>query len=218
MSRKVVCLVPCNGISMAVSGFFERENIFEDISCTPFEFIAGRDIKKAPAGKNDRGVWRNAHNYLAPLKTSYEKAIILVDAQFPGSPGEAQIKADIRSNMESIGWGAENFVIVVLTPELEVLLWPGNDDLLTKLVRFDPEEKISEWLISEGWEFTPQGIPLKPKEALKALIGRNRTGRNVKHALVCKNFAKLTSIENCVHSAFNLVSAKVREWFPLEQI
>ena len=126
--------------------------------------------------------------------------------------------ADIEKNMLASGWQVDDFSVGVLTPELEVVLWPGNDGLLADLVRFNLAENINDWLASNGWVFDEQGIPSKPKEALELLIKINRTGKNVKHALVCKNFAKLAPIDNCIHNSFNFVTEKVREWFPLEQV
>lgn len=216
--RKLVVLVPCNAIQMAVTGFFERENVYSDLNCTPFDWNSGRDIKKAPPGQNDYHVWKNAHGFLSPLKTTYEKAVILVDAQFPGSPGAEVIIEDIDHNLVSCGWEREDFSIGVFQPELEMLMWSSNNDLISELVRFqDDQYTFDDWLVAEGWISGIGQVPTQPKEALEALIRKNRTGRNVKHSLVCKNFAKQIDVDGCVHHVFGNLVASVSSWFPLAE-
>ncbi|MCK5664529.1 MAG: hypothetical protein KAI17_13650 [Thiotrichaceae bacterium] len=215
--RKVVFFVPCNAINMAVTGFFEAENRLDEMGCCAFDFQPGRDINKMPV-QNDYGVWKNVHKYLAPLKTSYEKAVILLDAQFPGSPGADIIKQDITENMLASGWQQEDFTIGIFDPELEALLWQANIDLLADIIKFQTQQiGLSQWLIDEGWLQEGVIVPEKPKEALEAAIKLNLAGKNIRHSVVCKQFAQHSKLEDCIDLGFKVLVQQFQSWFPISK-
>jgi len=217
-SRKVVFLVPCNAINMSVTGFFERENMHQEIECDMFDFEPARDIKKIPRG-NDYGVWKEAHNYLQSLTGLYEKAVVLVDAQFPGSPGAEAVKADIENNMLSVGWDENDFIVCVFDPELEALMWQEDNALLTEIIKFNAHnEGLNQWLIDNHWVQGGGMLPDKPKEALEDAIKLNRAGKNIRLTVVCKKYAKQAEFADCVHVCFTSLIQQFRQWFPVVAI
>lgn len=216
--RKVVFFVPCNGINMAVTGIFNRVNLFAEVECTPFDFDSARDIKKLPTG-NDHGVWKNAHQYLGPLVTSYEKAVILIDAQFPGSPGSEVIEQDIINNMISMGWNTDDFKVAVFDPELEALMWNQDNTILSGVIRFSAHDGgLSQWLLDEGWVGEGEVLPTQPKEALEAALKLNVGGRNIRLSVVCKHVAEQIDLEQCINDPFAALVEQFKNWCPVERV
>lgn len=212
--RNVVFLVPCNAINMSVTGFFERENVFTEIECEEIDFQPGRDINKVSTGK-DHGVWSKAHLYMQPLVSVYEKAVVLIDAQFPGSPGALQIKSDIEENMRGVGWNDEDFVVCVFDPELEALMWQEDNGLLSEIIKFNAhDDGINQWLKDDGWIDETEVVPSQPKEALEKALKLNRTGKNIRLSVVCKKYAKQTDFVNCIHAEFTSLIQQFQQWFP----
>lgn len=213
--RKVVFLVPCNAINMSVIGFFQRANLYHEIACEEFEFEPSRDINKIATGR-DHGVWKQAHHYLQPLVNVYEKAVILVDAQFPGSPGADSVKSDIEGNMLSVGWGADDFIVYVFDPELEALMWQEDNALLSEIIKFNAhDDGINQWLKDEGWISGTEVTPAQPKEALENALKLNRTGKNIHLSVVCKKYANQTNFDNCSHAEFTSLIQQFQQWFPV---
>lgn len=212
--RDIVFLVPCNAIKMAVTGFFQREDCFGDIGCASFDFDPNKDIFKEGLG-NDSGVYKEGHLYLARMIDEYHKAIIILDAQFPGSPGKGVIEAEITQRMIDTGWEPSRFVVIVLEPELEILMWQNDNSVLSELINFNAHEGgINAWLIENEFVDDGQVKPSDPKTALEAAIKLNRTGRNISHSKVCKRIAVQANFDDCIDQPFQNLLSQLKSWFP----
>lgn len=69
--------------------------------------------------RRDPGVYRGAQAFLAPLRRIYRFALVLLDAQFSGSPGSAdKIEQAIQGRLDAGTWRNRSRVIAI-DPELE---------------------------------------------------------------------------------------------------
>ena len=212
--RDIVFLVPCNGIKMAVTGFFQRIDCFGDIGCASFDFDPIKDIFKEGSG-NDSGVYKEGHLYLARMIEEYHKAVIILDAQFPGSPGKDIIETEITQRMIATGWNQSQFIVIVLDPELEILMWQHDNTVLSDLINFNAHDGgINEWLIENEFVRGDQVKPNDPKTALDAALKLNISGRNISHSKVCKRVAAQVNFDDCIDQPFLNLLNQFKRWFP----
>lgn len=77
--------------------------VHEEPESGSFQFSPGMDLLRDTSGR-DPGIWRRAHELLKTKRTTHRHAIIILDNAWEGTPGPAQIEADISLNMEHSGW------------------------------------------------------------------------------------------------------------------
>ena len=78
------------------------------------------------APTKDPGVYGTAHELLRPYERSHQRAVVIVDADWDGSPGAAAIREHISQRLAD-GW--KEFAVIVIEPELEAWLMNDNPHL-----------------------------------------------------------------------------------------
>src|SRR6201996_8715560 len=201
--RDVIFLLADGGMEQVLLGFLGRDQFHRSLDCRKFEFDPAQDVIVAPT--KDPGVYGFAHELLRPYERSHRHAVVMVDADWDGSPGAAVMRKDISERMAG-GW--QEFAVIVIEPELEAWLLSDNAHL-ARIFRCPANYR--EILSQAGWWPTDLLKPPRPKEALKHLM------RHYRLRVGNADFGKLAaamSVRQCQDPAFNQLRDHLRAWFP----
>lgn len=196
-------LLADGGMEQVLRGFLCRDQFHRSLSCGKFDFDPVQDVIVAPT--KDPGVYGTAHELLRPYERTHQRAVVMVDADWSGSPGAAAIQEHISERMEA-RW--EEFVVIVIDPELEAWIMNDNPHLATT---FRCPEDYRRILQQAGWWPASLPKPPRPKEALEYLKKHHKV------RVVYADFRKLAnvmSVRQCQDSAFNALRDRLRAWFP----
>lgn len=201
--RDIVFLLADGGMEQVLRGFLGRDQFHRSLGCGKFEFNPDQDVVVAPT--RDSGVYSVAHELLRPYERSHKHAVVMVDADWEGSPGATTMRMHISERMAA-RW--QEFGVIVIEPELEA--WLMNEN--AHLVRiFRCPEDYRQILEQAGWWPNDLLKPPRPKEALEHLK------RHYKARVVNADFGKLAavmSVKHCQDAAFNQLRDHLRAWFP----
>jgi hypothetical protein len=201
-----IFLVPDHNTEQMVLGFFGRVNRHLSLGCGPFSFEEGDVV---PHPQSDPGVYRRGYELL--LHDPHQHAVVILDAEWTGSPGPEKIKADIEARVADV-WAPKPFVVVVIDPELEAWFWQPNPHV-EAAVGHRGEVRLRAALAAEGlW---PEGCakPPRPKEVLETIL--RRTGKP-RSSAIYRRVAEKVSVKGCVDPAFIELRNTLRAWFPPE--
>ena len=97
--RDVVFLVADGAMAEMLKAFFGRDGFHRRLRCGLFNFDPqpGEDLIVAPT--KDPGVYGTAHQLLQPYERSHQRAVVMLDADWDGSPGASRIKEHVAHNM-----------------------------------------------------------------------------------------------------------------------
>jgi hypothetical protein len=202
--RDIVFMVADNGMKHVVKGFLGREP-HRRLGCGRFTIDPDLEIRVEPT--KDPGVFGKAHELLQPYEHSHQRAIVMVDADWDGTPGAVAIREHISQRLAR-GW--KEFAVIVIEPELEAWLMNDNPHL-AKVFRCP--ENYRQILATAG--YWPDGAvkPPRPKEALEHLCRRHKA--RATNAEFGKLAARMT-VRHCQDSAFIQLRDQLRAWFPEE--
>ena len=205
--RDVVFVVADDGMMQMVRGFLGHPRAEQRLQCGRFSFDPAADLVKAP--NTDAGVYREAPNLLNDgFRATHERAVVMLDAKFPGSPKAEQIRTDISGRLEGV-W--QHYAVVVIEPELEAWLWQDNPNVAEAL---DCPADFRSVLAQSGHWPHGQAKPDDPKAALEHLKRQHRA--DISNAAK-RRLAERISVKHCQDAAFTQLCAQLRIWFPLEQ-
>jgi len=200
--RDVIFLVADNGMKHVLKGFLGREPR-RRLGCGEFGIDPEAEIRVEPT--RDSGVYGKAHELLRPYLRTHRRAVVILDADWNGSPGATAIREHVGQRLKD-DW--EEFTVIVIEPELEA--WLMNEGPhLPKIFRCP--ENYRQLLAGAG--FWPDGTakPPRPKEALEHLRQRHRA------RATNAEFGKLAaamSVRHCQDPAFIQLRDQLRTWFP----
>jgi hypothetical protein len=189
-----------------VLGFFGTERCHDRIGCGPFRFDEG-DVLAHP--EKDGGVFRRGHEMLRGRVQSH--AVVILDAEFGGSPPPDKIRADVALRVEAV-WAPRPFVVVVIEPELEAWFWQSRP-VVAEAVGHRGEEPLRHQLAANGLWPADCPKPPRPKEALQQTLRRNRVKWS---GAVHRRVAERVSVAGCIDPAFLQLRDALRAWFPPE--
>lgn len=202
-TRDIVFLLADKGMEQVIKGFLGRDQFHQSLGCAPFEFDSRSDIIVSPV--KDSGMFRYASGLLQPYEKSHSRAVVVVDADWKGSPGAPAIRQKLE-RLLSPRW--EKFAVIVIEPELEA--WILNDNPHVATVFRCPQD-YRKILQEADWWPTDAAKPPRPKEALAYLKRKHRA------RAVNADFGKLAermSVKNCEDPAFIQLRDQLRAWFP----
>lgn len=168
----------------------------------------GFDFRTHPG--RDGGVRTSGPAALAHERQRFSHAVVVFDLEGSGasSTDVAEIEAEMDAQLHA-HWGPRA-ISVVIDPEVDVWLW-GADNALQEAFRWPLGETIRSWLGAKGYQFTPDGKPRRPKEALEALIPIHRQPRS---SALYERITSRISLQKCRDRAFRRLSDQLRAWFP----
>ena len=218
MKRPIIFLVADKNMNEVFKTFLQRDQFHRSLGCGGFEFDEKRDLVRHP--RKDPGVYNEAHVFLRPYLATHERAVVVLDAEWDGSPGSQTIHDDISGRLAAERW--EEFAVIVIDPELENWIWVtqtqpdssiGVHDLVVSSFNYRSDQPLKEFLQErDNWREDIEK-PKQPKEAVEKVLRLTNTPRSsaLYRKIVCR-----ASVTGCVDPAFQELVAVLRQWFPLE--
>jgi hypothetical protein len=161
-----------------------------------------------PHSGHDPGVYREGGRFLSTFRGQYDYALAVLDAEWDGSPGDAeQIARKVQDDLDDYGWGAKSAVIVI-QPELEAWVW-SDSPLVYQRLGLGRDEILRIANQRGLWE-SGQRKPMKPKDLLEEVLRRKGMSRS---ASLFGNLAKGVGLTRCEDPAFRQLQEVLRQWF-----
>ncbi len=203
-------LVPDKTYEVVFREFFGRGGAQARLGCGPFAFAPQADLWVHP--QRDPGVYSRGAAFLADLTSPnrHRHALILLDADWDGSPGAAAIRTRLQADLDATAWGAARARAIVIDPEIENWIWSPSP-VLGQVIRWCDTVPPVAWLEQKGlW---PQGAP-KPPDPKRALeVTLDHTGKRWSSSIHGEVIAQ-ASVKGCVDPAFRALATTLRAWFP----
>lgn len=211
--RDIVFLVADGEMQATVEGFFENDAYDKRLNCERFEFNSKLDLVKHP--QKDPGVFQTGHYFIKGYLQTHSYAVIMLDAQFGGAPEALIMRQKIKDNMIKSGWLEEQFYIMVIDPELEVLMWQEDTRGIEQIINYPGEPgALKQWLNERNlW---PEDLPKPPdpKAAIDKIRGQS-WGRKKTHSQNFKRVASEVSFKKCQDEAFVGLWQQLMDWYPV---
>lgn len=208
--RDCVFLLPCKNTEGAFLGLLEREHFHRTLGTGLFQFDAKQDL--LVAGGADPGVYTYGHEILRGYTQSHAHAVIVLDAEWDGSPGAAKIITDLSARMEGSGWDNGRFCVIVIEPELESWIWQDNPHVEQAFGHERPPSLRQALIEEDRWPVAVNKPP-RPKEAAEWVTRRNNVKRS---SSIYQQITSQVSVKHCQDPAFCSLVEVLRMWFPPE--
>jgi hypothetical protein len=157
----------------------------------------------------DGGVRTNGKDLLALQARVARHGLLLLDHEGSGSnESSADLEARLDEQLRPV-WGSRAKAIVI-EPELDIWVW-GADNALRDVFEWKEDVGIREWLVKKGFEFDAARKPLRPKEALEALMSHLRQPRS---SSLYEVLATKLSLHRCTDRSFDRLRSTLSGWFP----
>lgn len=212
--REVVFVVADATMQQTLQGFLGRRECHRSLSCGAFEVDArpNRDVFVA-AGQNDPGLYARADELLRPHRTTHRRAVVMLDADWDGSPGAFAIHRDVSALVTRV-WAPDDVAVVVLEPEIEAWFWHPDNPHVTTAMNYRGTRPYREVLAAAGYWPDDLLKPPRPKEALEYMRRAYRTDLS---PAVLRRAAEQVSVRGCHDPAFRLLRDILRRWFPAQR-
>ncbi|NCC31557.1 MAG: hypothetical protein EOM24_05960 [Chloroflexia bacterium] len=165
------------------------------------------DIFRHP--RKDAGVCHEAHTFLRAYQRSHTYALVLLDREWSGSPGNSTtLRTQIGGRMEQSGWASDRYVVIVAEPELEAWIW-ADSPVVAKELRL---EWVAIHALADELRVWPAGKtkPDRPKELLETVLRRQRRPRS---AALFQSLARQVGLRHCSDPSFVLLRETLERWF-----
>lgn len=211
--RDVVFLVADSTMQQTLEGFFNRDGFHHSLGCGSVDIDprANRDVFVA-AGQNDPGLYARADELLRPHCTTHRRAVVMLDADWDGSPGGPAIDRHVSALVANV-WEPDEVAVIVLEPEIEAWFWQPDSPHVKAAMNYRGDRPYREVLArAEHW---PDGVtkPPRPKEALEYMRKAHRADLS---PAVLRRAAQHVSVRRCQDAAFGLLRETLCRWFPGE--
>ena len=169
--------------------------------------ILTRTFSRIP--RHDPGVFHEAGDFLSIFVQRYQHALVVIDAEWSGSPASAEeIEAKIQNDLNRNGWEGRSAVIVI-DPELEIWVWSTSPHV-PRLFETD-WETIKDLGHRTGHWQAGETKPSRPKEFLEEVLRRTRKRRS---AALYQQLAEQVSLDTCQDDSFRRFREILQAWFP----
>ncbi len=211
--RPCVILVADSNMAATFRGYFNRDRWHLSLGCAPFDINTevGGDLI-VDEGGNDPGVYTKGHELLRPYQRSHQRALVVLDCEWGGSPGKADIVEHITARLIMSGWSVDAVKVIAIHPELENWLWQDKPQVAAAL-RYKGHKPLRQYLADHGWWPIGAAKPPRPKEAAEWVLKQTRQPRS---SAIYQKLAEQISIKGCTDDAFAEMHAVLQAWFPVE--
>lgn len=212
--RPCAILVADSNMAAAFRGFFNRDGWHLSLGCAPFEIdtAIGADLI-VDEGGNDPGVYTKGHELLQLYQRTHQRALVVLDCEWDGSPGKTNIVKVITANLLANGWHEDAVKVIAISPELENWLWQDNPRV-AEVLRYKGDISLRQYLSDHDWWPKEAAKPPRPKEAAEWVLRQTQQPRS---SAIYQKLAERISIRGCTDDAFVEMHAALRAWFPLEE-
>ena len=159
--------------------------------------------------QNDPGVFHRAGGFLAVFAQQYERALVLIDAEWEGSPTSTEeIEEKIQDDLNRNGWEGRSAVIAI-NPELEIWVWSTSPHV-PRLLGTDWETIKDLGHRTNYWQ-EGENKPCRPKELLEEVLRYTKKRRS---AALYQQLAQKVGLRRCQDGSFRRFREILQEWFP----
>lgn len=208
--RDCLFLVADKNMEGMLKGFFSRNAFCQTLGCGHFDFDYRQDLVVAH-GQNDPGLYTRANEFLQPYVGTHRHAVVIVDAEWDGSPGEAVISQRINDHLISAGWSEGCGCAVVIAPELENWVWQDSPHVCSALGFDGAFTALRTALENQGFWQQNTAKPDRPKEAVEWVLRQSRKGRS---SAIYHQLAMRVTARGCTDAAFDTLRNTLVRWFP----
>lgn len=209
--RDCLFLVADKNMEGMLKGFLSRDAFHKALGCGSFVFDPKQDLLVAH-GQNDPGLYTRANEFLQPYANSYRHAIVIVDAEWDGSPGPDIISQRLHGHLTRAGWLDDCGCAVVISPELESWVWQDSPHVCSALGFDGTFADLRAALETQGFWHPDKAKPHRPKEAVEWALRQSRKGRS---SAIYQQLAMRVSVRGCSDVAFQALRDALLRWFPL---
>ncbi|WP_460086523.1 methylation-associated defense system protein MAD4 [Pseudomonas sp. H1_B04] len=209
--RPCVILVADSNMAAAFRGYFSRAQWHLSLGCAQFDINTeiGGDLI-VDEGGNDPGVYTKGHELLRPYQRSHERALVVLDREWEGSPSKQAIERHITGNLVASGWAQDKVKVIAIDPELENWLWQDKPQV-AEVLKYRGEIRLRQWLEQNGWWPQDAAKPPRPKEAAEWVLRQTRQPRS---SAIYQQLAARIGIAGCTDTAFGAMHTQLQAWFP----
>jgi hypothetical protein len=208
--RDCLFLVADKNMEGMLRGFFSRDVFHQSLGCGHFDFDPRQDLVVAH-GLNDPGLYTRANELLQPFANIYRYAVIIVDAEWDGSPGMEAISKRLNEHLTNAGWSGDRGCAVVITPELENWVWQDSPHVCSALDFDGPFAALRSSLETNGFWQQNEVKPNRPKEAVEWVLRQSKKGRS---SAIYQRLAMHVTSRGCSDAAFHTLRNALLRWFP----
>ena len=212
--RDCVFFTADSTMKQALLGFLTRNDRFAhyNLGTAPFAFDPNEDLFSSAT--MDPGTYTTGEELMRPFQKTHRHAVLMLDAQWDGSPGAAAIRTDLSNRILVTGWPADAFKVIVIEPQLEAWIWQRNQRLATALKFGSVAEMVKAVHDAKVDWPNGQAKPSRPKEALEAVATRKR--KIGYSSALHRAITTTISLAGCRDNAFLELRQTLQRWFPLE--
>jgi hypothetical protein len=167
------------------------------------------DIRRHP--QKDSGCCLAGVKFLQAFASQYLHGLLMFD--HAGSSRESEspdaIEADLARQLGKTPWDQRAAVIVV-APELEAWVWSDSPHVETELGWIGRQPNLREWLMARDFLEAGQAKPVRPKEAMEAVLWETRKPRS---SAIYQALAEKVSLRTCSDRAFGKLKSVLQGWF-----
>jgi hypothetical protein len=164
---------------------------------------------KVHAGR-DGGSRTTGADILALERQQHEAFLLIFDFEGSGSDAGSALVLEEQLDQELAAKVGPNAKAIVIEPEADVWVW-GSDNALAEVFEWPLAIGIRDWLRNKGHEFDGADKPIRPKEALEALIPVHKKPRS---SALYKKITSRISLARCHDPAYLRLRNTLRAWFP----
>lgn len=208
--RDCLFLVADKNMEGMLKGFFARDSFHRAMGCGHFDFDSRQDMVVAH-GQNDPGLYTRANEFLQPYASTHRHAVVIVDAEWDGSPGQDTISQRLNKHLTSAGWPDDRGCAVVIAPELENWVWQDSPHVCSALGFDGTFAELRTALESQSFWQQNEAKPDRPKEAIEWALRQSRKGRS---SAIYQQLAMRVTARGCTDAAFHTLRNALLQWFP----
>jgi len=208
--RDCLFLVADKNMEGMLKGFFSREAFHRAMGCGHLDFDSRQDLLVAH-GQNDPGLYTRANEFLQPYARTHQHAVVIVDAEWSGSPGKDAILQRLNQHLTNVGWSDDSGCGVVLAPELENWVWQDSPHVCSALGSDMTFAALRAELEAKGFWQPNEAKPDRPKEAVEWALRQSRKGRS---SAIYQQLATRVTAKGCTDQAFRTLRNALLRWFP----
>ncbi|MBW8067235.1 MAG: hypothetical protein GJU73_07290 [Ferrovum sp.] len=208
--RDCLFLVADKNMEGMLKGFFSRDAFHRALDCGHFDFVPRHDLVVAH-GLNDPGLYTRANELLQTFSNTHRHAVVIVDADWDGSPGKDAISSRLSAHLNSAGWTNDSGCGVVLDPELENWVWQDSPHVCSVLGYKGAFSELRTTLENQGFWQENETKPDRPKEAVEWVLRQSKIGRS---SSIYQQLAMRVTTRGCTDAAFDKLRNALLQWFP----
>jgi hypothetical protein len=161
--------------------------------------------------ERDPGCRLRSHTLLQPSAKLYHHALVIFDREGCGRDDQSrlEIEREAEDALASSGW-KDRASVIVIDPELENWVWSDSPHVPKVLGWTAPVADLHTWLQANSFSLSDTHKPLRPKEAMRAVLRANRKSPS---AARFQQLASKVSFTRCTDDAFLKLLTALRRWF-----